>query len=285
MFEDSISNDIFKVPWDTPCPPPESRTPFRKIPSPSVTHPQKKVKRKFPGPAGILSNTLLESQTTLNEIPCSQDLAEVSQGPWEQMSKDFQLLNDRGVYLPDKYNIAWIKTKAKRNGLINRKAPFLTGIIHKINTKTSIVTIVLKDPTGQINGTIVNNLYENYQKHLVTGTVVTLQQVGVLMTHAGNYYLTITSNNLVSIYNGHSVIRLKNYTVEDISRNISTVKALNSNNLNRGVNMFRGNHIKPPEPTVARHSYLNHTVLTEEDAEILNSVFEGVDVDSFFDNV
>ncbi|KAK5637928.1 hypothetical protein RI129_012223 [Pyrocoelia pectoralis] len=274
MFEDFIDNDIFKVPWDIPCPPPS-----RKIPSPSKQ--PKKVKRKFPGPAGLLSNTL-QSQSTLNEIPCSQDLAEVCQAPWEQMSKDFRLLNDRGVYLPDKYNIAWIKTKAKDNRLINRKAPFLTGTIHKINTKTSIVTIVLKDPTGQINGTIVNNLYENYQKHLVTGTVITLQQVGVLMTHAGNYYLTITSNNLVSIYNGHSVIRLKNYTVEDFSKNITTVKALHSNNVNRSVNTFQENHIKPPPP---QQLYPNHTMLTEEDAEILNSVFEGVDVDSFFDDV
>lgn len=280
MFEDSIDNDIFNVPWDMPCPPPQSPKPSKKIPSPSVTKPPK-VRRKFPGPAGLLSNTL-QSQATVNEIPCSQDLAEVSQGPWEQMSKDFQLLNDRGVYLPNKYNIAWIKTKAKSNRLINGKAPFLTGIIHKINTKTSTVTTVLKDSTGQINGTIVNNLYENYHKHLVTGAVITLQQVGVLMTRAGNYYLTITSNNLVSIYNGHGVIRVKNYTVDDFWKNITTVKALHSNNLRQSVNVLRDDHIKPPEP---QQPYLNHSVLKEEDAEILNSVFEGVDVDSFFDDI
>uniref|UniRef100_A0A1Y1N4M7 Uncharacterized protein n=1 Tax=Photinus pyralis TaxID=7054 RepID=A0A1Y1N4M7_PHOPY len=144
MFEDlDLDNDVFKVPWENPCPP---EPPTKKLPSPGTK--RQPVKRRFPGPAGIISNGP-QSQPALNEVPCSQSSTQIFQGPWEQMSNDFRLLKDRGVYLPDKFNIAWIKAQVKNDLLINGKAPFLAGIIHKMNGEASVNSVVLKDPTGK----------------------------------------------------------------------------------------------------------------------------------------
>lgn len=72
------------------------------------------------------------------------------EGPWDRMSKDFHS-NNLDLFLPDKYNIAWIEEKVKNNKLVNQKAPFVAAIIQNIEcskSKTASVTMLLKDTTG-----------------------------------------------------------------------------------------------------------------------------------------
>lgn len=103
----------------------------------------------------------------------------------------------------ESYDIKWIQSTANRNKLPNQKAPFLGALIKNIEClegKNPIVKIVLKDVTGEIQGTIIHSLYEEYSKCLTLNSVIVLRQCSVITSCSNNHYLTITCNNLVAIY-------------------------------------------------------------------------------------
>lgn len=67
------------------------------------------------------------------------------------MCKDFEPVTPNLYFLPDKYNIEWIKNSARANLLINEKAPFLAAIVKDVvipSDKILTVTLFLKDLTG-----------------------------------------------------------------------------------------------------------------------------------------
>ncbi|EFA08468.2 homologous recombination OB-fold protein [Tribolium castaneum] len=196
------------------------------------------VKRKFPGPAG-----LLDLENTKNEvIPCSQMSFSVFQAaPWLQMCRDHETLIDQ-------FDINWIKGAATREELPNRKAPFLGAIIKSVECfegKNTIVKVVLKDPTGEIQGSIIHNLFEEYSEFLVADSVIVLRQFSVITTSSGNHYLTITPNNLVAIYSSSGVKKLQEVSNEG-----------------------------PKKPTETK----------PKDEEIWAKALDGVDLDSLFDD-
>lgn len=230
------------------------------------------LKRKFPGPAGLFTLNVepqIQTEHKLNGVPCSQNtFAEFSNGPWEQMRNDFKILNERDVYLPDRYNITWLKSMAQDNKLIDQKVPFIAGIIVKVNTsmKTSIVTINLKDVTGQINGMIINELFKDYHKVLTVGSVVVLRWVTVLTMRNTNY-LMITANNLVRIYNCSGVVTLRHCTVDDF---------MHVDDVRESTDIIVDAAVKRKKNDV-------DTSLSLEDEEILHTIFGGVDADLFED--
>ncbi|KAL3271483.1 hypothetical protein HHI36_021966 [Cryptolaemus montrouzieri] len=172
-------------------------------------------RRKFPGPAGILPERGFNahmsehldrsaSSESKDEI-CSQTTGFIfSDGPWERMKVDHLPKSNGETFLPDKYNIHWIKNKVIMKKLINQKAPFLAAFVHSIRShsiQNPIVNLTLKDKTGTIQGTILHNLYEEYSSDLSVGSVIVLKDISVLNTGSNNEpYLTITPNNLISIY-------------------------------------------------------------------------------------
>ncbi|XP_044763433.1 uncharacterized protein LOC123320243 [Coccinella septempunctata] len=170
------------------------------------------MKRRFPGPAGLLperslSNIVSESTIKCSRIErkddvCSQDtFTPFSEEIWEKMVLDFK--TDE-FSLPEKYSIQWIRSRTLSKKLINQKAPFLAAFIDNIRShsiQNPIVNLVLKDKTGTIQGTILHNLYEEHSGCLTIGSVIVLKDIGVLNTGPNEEpYLTITKNNLVSIY-------------------------------------------------------------------------------------
>ncbi|KAK9872057.1 hypothetical protein WA026_015305 [Henosepilachna vigintioctopunctata] len=172
-------------------------------------------KRRFPGPAGLLPERYSENfnlgesdkinfSGTKDEICSQRSCLVLNEGPWQKMRIEFQPKSPEEIYLPDKYNIQWIKTRTTMKKLINQKAPFLAAFIHSINShsiQNPIVNLTLKDKTGTIQGTILHKLYEEYCNELTVGSVIVLKEIGVLDTGSKNEpYLTITSNNLISIY-------------------------------------------------------------------------------------
>ncbi|KAF5285222.1 hypothetical protein FQR65_LT13337 [Abscondita terminalis] len=217
--------------------------------------------RRFPGPAGLIKPDNSGNNTEkLNDVCSENDFAEE---PWNLMLKDFKVLNERNVYLPDRYNIAWVTSMAKDDKLPNQKTPFLAGCVVKINTKTPIVTLTLKDKTGEINGVIVNALYEECREVLTVGTVIVLKQIGVLTIGSSNSYLTITANNLMRIYNDKGVVILRHCNVNDF---IST---------NEGATVRSSDVPKDDKGDVS---------LSVEDEAVLHSVFDGIDADLLFDD-
>lgn len=68
-----------------------------------------------------------------------------------RMTDDFQVHDDIAIFLPGKYTVEWIKRTARDEKLINRKAPFLAAIVHKleiVDMRLPVVSVFLKDMTG-----------------------------------------------------------------------------------------------------------------------------------------
>lgn len=117
------------------------------------------------------------------------------------MVADFQ--DTQRELLFEKFNINWIKAHfSDKKQIKNYKAPFLACTLDNlelIDGKIPTVKVVLKDKTGTIQGTILHSLYEEYSRYFTLESVLILKQFGVLSAH-NSYCLTITPNNLLSIY-------------------------------------------------------------------------------------
>ncbi|XP_042242993.1 uncharacterized protein LOC121880055 [Homarus americanus] len=184
-------------------------------------------KRKFPGPAGILPQLgvniavpniqqLHEKESpssVVQDVVCSQDSADYfSQGPWQQMINDLDLDLTETVSPLKVFNIKWVLRTASLKGQAGvRKVPFLAVIVHNIDVKHTDATAILKDPTGEMNGTIASSVMDEYGPLLQPGSLLLLRGVTVLSPvgmrpatglreHARRHYLNITLNTVLTIY-------------------------------------------------------------------------------------
>ncbi|GLV38228.1 hypothetical protein CBL_12874 [Carabus blaptoides fortunei] len=173
------------------------------------------VQRKFPGPAGILPaqrdvnvdlNKLeneKDEKSDSDELVCSQQSEDIFTRPaWRRMLQDLESIPGDvtpDVGLPERYTIAWAKARAARRQLVGGRTPFLAAVVQQIDCSTRNPMAVLKDQTGEIQATLIHELWEEYGEQLHTGAVILLRQVGVLST-AKQHYLAVTSNNLFAIY-------------------------------------------------------------------------------------
>ncbi|XP_045597759.1 uncharacterized protein [Procambarus clarkii] len=183
-------------------------------------------KRKFPGPAGILpqlgSNVAVPNIQELHEktpssvaqdIICSQNsVADFSRGPWQQMINDLEL-DQTDLESPlHVFNIKWVLRRASLRGQAGvRKVPFLAVIVRNLDVTCTDATAVLKDPTGEMNGTIAGSVMDEYGPSLQPGSVLLLRGVTVLSPvglrptvglreHNRRHYLNITLNTVLTIY-------------------------------------------------------------------------------------
>ncbi|RZC40931.1 DUF4539 and/or tRNA anti-codon domain containing protein [Asbolus verrucosus] len=285
---------------------PGDSAPDEVVKKPKINLPKNVVKRKFPGPAGILPENFSltvsksDSKNSNDEMPCSQmSLTVFQNGPWFEMSRDYDKLLE-------KFNIKWIKTSAGLNKLRNQKAPFLGAIIQNIECldgKNPIVNVILKDTTGEIQGTIIHNLYEEYSSSLQVGSVIVLKHFGVLTTH-NNHYLTITLKNLVTIYtkskDGDEESEVRVIKVQQIGDvDCDAVPKEKPQKKTTG-NIFEDDLALPDnfddyflEDKQRKFNFKKKIVISssqvsvstsEEDSEIWQNALEGVDADSFFED-
>lgn len=184
-------------------------------------------KRKFPGPAGMLPQLgsdvaapnlqqLHEKETpssVAQEIVCSQNFVDdFSRGPWLQMMNDLELDQTDPVSPLQVFNIKWLLRRASLRGKAGvRKIPFLAVIVRNLDVTHSDATTVLRDPTGEMNGTIASSVIDEYGPSLQPGSVLLLRGVTVLSPvglrtaaglreHTRRHYLNITLNTVLSIY-------------------------------------------------------------------------------------
>ncbi|XP_018562034.1 uncharacterized protein LOC108904097 [Anoplophora glabripennis] len=190
----------------------------------SFNSPNRVVRRKFPGPAGLLpeigadksilqllKNERLKTDNVEDMPILSQQTNSVFEnGPWKEMCKDFRWPNREN--LVERFNIKWIKKQALKQ-LLNHKAPFLAAMIQNLDIvdgKIPTINVILKDTTGDIRGTILHSLYEEYSSYFRIGSVLVLKHFGVLSAGHNNHCLSITPNNLISIYCGEVLQKLCN---------------------------------------------------------------------------
>ncbi|XP_063485282.1 homologous recombination OB-fold protein isoform X13 [Symphalangus syndactylus] len=142
------------------------------------THPSTRAKtRRFPGPAGILPH---QSGRSLEDIMVS-----TPQTPTHGALAKFQ-------------------TEAALKQLPRNKVPNMAVMIKSLTRSTMDASVVFKDPTGEMQGTVHRLLLETRQNELKPGSVLLLKQIGVFSPSLRNHYLNVTPNNLVHIYSPDS---------------------------------------------------------------------------------
>ncbi|XP_063485279.1 homologous recombination OB-fold protein isoform X10 [Symphalangus syndactylus] len=143
------------------------------------THPSTRAKtRRFPGPAGILPH---QSGRSLEDIMVS-----TPQTPTHGALAKFQT------------------EQAALKQLPRNKVPNMAVMIKSLTRSTMDASVVFKDPTGEMQGTVHRLLLETRQNELKPGSVLLLKQIGVFSPSLRNHYLNVTPNNLVHIYSPDS---------------------------------------------------------------------------------
>nr|KAF6454968.1 hypothetical protein HJG63_001724 [Rousettus aegyptiacus] len=197
-----------------------SRTPQQ--PTRTATHTKT---RRFPGPAGILPHqhsgknleeimvstpqtpthgALAKFQTEI--VTSSQALVEedFQRGPWLTMKSALGLDERDPTCFLCTYSIVMVLRKAALKQLPGNKVPNMAVMIKSLTRSTMDASVVFKDPTGEMQGTVHRLLLETHQNELKPGSVLLLKQIGVFSPSLRNHYLNVTPNNLVHIYSPDS---------------------------------------------------------------------------------
>ncbi|XP_038044874.1 mucin-5AC-like [Patiria miniata] len=190
-------------------------------PTTSSSGPTRTRVRKFPGPAGVLpklaqgqklndiklpspENDPDKPSTSSNkqgELDSSQDVGETdfSHGAWQTMKTDLGLDEGDPRSMLARNNIALVLRKASLKQLTKNKVPHLCVMIKAVAFDAD-ASVVLRDPSGEMQGTVHRRVVEEHQSELKPGSVLVLRQVGVLSPSLRNHYLNITPSNLIQIY-------------------------------------------------------------------------------------
>ncbi|XP_009430305.1 homologous recombination OB-fold protein isoform X9 [Pan troglodytes] len=143
------------------------------------THPSTRAKtRRFPGPAGIL--------------------------PHQQSGRSLEDIMVSAPQTPTHGALAKFQTEAALKQLPRNKVPNMAVMIKSLTRSTMDASVVFKDPTGEMQGTVHRLLLETRQNELKPGSVLLLKQIGVFSPSLRNHYLNVTPNNLVHIYSPDS---------------------------------------------------------------------------------
>uniref|UniRef100_A0A8C0WRL7 Homologous recombination OB-fold protein OB-fold domain-containing protein n=1 Tax=Castor canadensis TaxID=51338 RepID=A0A8C0WRL7_CASCN len=181
--------------------------------------------RRFPGPAGLLPHqhsgkNLEEIMVSMPQTPTHGALAkfrteiiassqrsveeDFGQGPWLTMKSTLGLDERDPTCFLCTYSIVMVLRKAALKQLPRNKVPNMAVMIKSLTRSTVDASVVFKDPTGEMQGTVHRVLLETRQNELKPGSVLLLKQIGVFSPSLRNHYLNVTPNNLVHIYSPDS---------------------------------------------------------------------------------
>ncbi|EPY88884.1 hypothetical protein CB1_000148003 [Camelus ferus] len=186
------------------------------------THPTTCAKtRRFPGPAGLLPHqhsgkNLDDIMVSTPQTPTHGALAkfqteivtssqasveeDFGRGPWLTMKSALGLDERDPTCFLYTYSIIMVLRKAALKQLPRNKVPTMAVMIKSLTRSTMDASVVFKDPTGEMQGTVHRLLLETRQNELKPGSVLLLKQIGVFSPSLRNHYLNVTPNNLVHIY-------------------------------------------------------------------------------------
>ncbi|XP_036051204.1 homologous recombination OB-fold protein [Onychomys torridus] len=177
--------------------------------------------RRFPGPAGLLPHqqsgkNLEEIMVSTPQTPTHGALAKLQtenvassqgsveedfgRGPWLTMKSALGLDEGDPTCFLSTYSIVMVLRKAALKQLPKNKVPNMAVMIKALTRSTMDASVVFKDPTGEMLGTVHRVLLETHQNELKPGSVLLLKQIGVFSPSLRNHYLNVTPNNLVHIY-------------------------------------------------------------------------------------
>ncbi|CAB3234067.1 unnamed protein product [Arctia plantaginis] len=214
-----------------------------------------KSKRKFPGPAGLLTGDL---QGNRDEPICQMELlsqdvnfsqtnlrGDLFESPlWTRLLDDLKHWNLKNVD-----SIKTIKEQAITGSLRRRKAHTITAFVEAIDRSVSDPFIMMRDTTGNIKGTLHRDAWSAFSQYIASEfCAFILWKPTILTTGAAfkKHYLNITLSNILAVYSstvlnneaenkplpdGYSIVYEDDYTViktQNSVQNIGTNSRLNS---------------------------------------------------------
>ncbi|KAL8613056.1 hypothetical protein ACOMHN_008825 [Nucella lapillus] len=182
--------------------------------------PRRRSLRKFPGPAGILPPAKPSELASImkksvgaspeivsedsggskpeEEVCSSQASGEAFGGvAWQSLIADLHPDTDKVL---TKFSVRAMLHKASRRQLPKGKVPLMVGVLESIDLQGTDASVVLRDPTGQMQGTLHREAVKDFSVDLQTGAALVLRQVSVISPSSRTHYLNITSGNIVAIY-------------------------------------------------------------------------------------
>ncbi|KAM5273388.1 homologous recombination OB-fold protein [Ctenodactylus gundi] len=243
-FQSRAPLSSLESPVSTPKSPHSSLAPQASLQTPIVTNhlvqlvsaasrtPQQLIRRstqakarRFPGPAGLLPHqhsgkNLEEIMVSTPQTPTHGALAKLQteivassqasveedfgRGPWLTMKSTLGLDERDPTCFLCAYSIVMVLRKAALKQLPRNKVPNMAVMIKSLTRSSKDASVVFKDPTGEMQGTVHRVLLETHQNELKPGSVLLLKQIGVFSPSLRNHYLNVTPNNLVHIYSPDS---------------------------------------------------------------------------------
>ncbi|XP_050414678.1 homologous recombination OB-fold protein isoform X2 [Patella vulgata] len=151
--------------------------------------PIRRVKRKFPGPAGRLpklkpgqhiEKTASTSPESDNKLP--QNVVMSSQAAddgfnetsWQSLLQD---LGEEAEIILDQFSVMSSLQKASKKLLPKGKIPLLLVMVESIDLQGAGASVVLKDKTGKIKGTLHRDVIKEYGADIQAGTTLVLRQI------------------------------------------------------------------------------------------------------------
>jgi Homologous recombination OB-fold protein len=81
-----------------------------------------------------------------------------------------------------------------------KKVPQLAVLVKQVNSSEIDTTVLLKDPTGTIEGTLHHRVLERYGRDIVPGCVFLLRRCSLFNPSAFTHYLNITVDNIAQLF-------------------------------------------------------------------------------------
>ena len=164
--------------------------------------------RRFPGPAGLMSELslgLCKAAITDENMKKKSEQEEdgmecegvVHCVVWEKALQELKLVNKDS--LVEKFNTNWIKNMSS-----DRKMPFFLCKVRRLDLTSIDPTVLLVDRVGEVVGSMHRDVVELFGKEVTVGCALVLKSLTVIVM-SGKKYVNITLNNLVSIYTKASV--------------------------------------------------------------------------------
>ncbi|XP_013148109.1 PREDICTED: uncharacterized protein LOC106110756 isoform X2 [Papilio polytes] len=166
-------------------------------------------KRKFPGPAGLLSGSfeqykdnnidhieLLSQDIDFSQYPLHGDLFDSAL--WKKMLKDVNEWKLNAVE-----TIKTIKQFALNGNIRRRKAQTITAFVECVDRSAMDPLITLRDLTGNIKCTLHRDAWSCFSSYIVPGhSALVLSKTTILTTGGAfkKHYLNITMSNILAIY-------------------------------------------------------------------------------------
>ncbi|KAJ2945617.1 hypothetical protein O0L34_g440 [Tuta absoluta] len=173
------------------------------------SHFDHKIKRKFPGPAGLLTGTLKEAKddTICHMELLSQDIefsqnslrVDLFESPlWLRLHED---LKEWGLHNID--DIKSIKHQARTGNLRRRKAETVTAVIETVDRSATDPLVIIRDSTGHIKCTLHRDAWSAFSKYVVSDFCAFILWKPTVLTTGGafkKHYLNITLSNIYAVY-------------------------------------------------------------------------------------